>query len=874
MMNDHTTGPTATAELAHEALIRSWSRFARWVDSDAGFQRWLVTMEDRVAENELLPEARISEAERWLAERSDDIPAEVRELIGRSRTLLLQRIAELEDARNRAEEAARQAESSRSEREEVRATAQTARRKLRQTLLAAGLVVVVVFGVFANQSYRNAQQQQQQTYLAQAATALGDNPVQSLKYAVDAYQFNANEQAREAVLTAASSPRSRVVAGPDPMMIGMKSTPDSRHVIAYDAHGSIRVIGDNGVVERKAQVPDLRGTVTPGELVAAVNPDASRVALGTDQGTVAVIDTATGRHTDIDSEGGLPPIVKWIGSAANGLILVVSKSGVATTYSPDTGEQVARFPGVVYDAFPLADEQHIVTSGEDGKLRVWDARTGTKIAESSPLSSNAYVFRRYTQSVVSLSAVGLSVGAKPSIVVWNWQAGPDPIRYPIDDFNEVRQVVVNEHAQTVIIAQDKEVQTYSLVDGSLLGSLPPQADFVTDAATSPDGQWMITASADGRVLVWSAGDRQSPTAPTYELFAHRGVVTQVSYLRDGTVVMSLGVDGTVRRWELPQMARFEQHDSWVVHMDLSRDGSLLATAGRDGHAFIIDPHDLSKPPVATVSAGTQLRVVLLDPTEPHRILTLERSARVPTLWSWGGDGKSERLQKYEIPPLPTFGSLASIAISPDGKTVAGGDNRGTVHLWDARTGARRTDREFPGTGQSADSVAFDPTGQLLAATDSGGVRLWRWGTAEPPALLPHPNASNVDFDPSGEHLVSAAGDGTVNVWTRDGKLDHRLVAYGYLSSSPAFSGDGGLLAVGTAGGLVEVWDVHSGVTVMLDRHHSASVNSVIFLPGDRSRLISASDDTTVAQFSCPACTDPDRVIREAVEWARTNPYAP
>jgi hypothetical protein len=91
-MNGDTTGRTATAQLAHESLIRSWSRFSTWVDADAAFQRWLVTMEDRVAENELLSEARIREAERWLAERSDDIPAEVHQLVGRSRTVLRARI--------------------------------------------------------------------------------------------------------------------------------------------------------------------------------------------------------------------------------------------------------------------------------------------------------------------------------------------------------------------------------------------------------------------------------------------------------------------------------------------------------------------------------------------------------------------------------------------------------------------------------------------------------------------------------------------------------------------------------------------------------------------------------------------------------------
>lgn len=788
------------------------------------------------------------------------------------------------EAQRQQEEASRELIA---EREEARAAAQTAqrelqlrekveaaRRKLRRTLLALGLAVVLlaaaVMGVF---TYLRELDARQQKYLARAAAALNYNPAQSLKYAVDAYRIDANEQSRSAVLTAASSPLSQVVAGPNPMMIGMLSTPDSRHVVAYGADGSIRVIGDDGAVRREVKATGLRGTATPA--AAAVNPDASRVALGTDQGTVAVIDTATGRHIDIESEGGLPRTVKWIGSAANGLVLVVANSGAAATYSPETGQHVARFPGVVHDALPLVNEQHIVTSGQDKKLRVWDARTGTNIAESSTLDPAAYALRRYTQSVVSLSVVSLSLGVKPSIVVWNWQAGLDPVRYPIDGFNNIRHVVVNERAQTVIISQGKEVRTYSLVDGSLLGSLPQQADFITDVATSPDGRWITTASADGRVLVWSPEHRQSPTAPTYELLAHRGAVTQVNYLQDGKAVMSLGIDGTVRRWELPQVPRFEQYGNWVVDVDLSRDGTWLATASEDGRAFIIDPHDLSKPPVATVSTDSPLQAVLFDPTEPHRVLTLERSDRTPKLWSWGDDGKSVRLHKYDTPPLPTNGNLASLAISPDGKTVAGGDNRGTIHLWDARTGALRTDREFPGTGQPADSVAFDSTGQLLAATDSGGARLWDLGTAEPPTRLHHPYATGVTFDPSGQHLASTDRDDTVNIWTRDGKrVREPLVAHGRLSSSPSFSQDGGLLAVGTAEGLVQVWDVwdvHSGVTVMVDRHHSAPVNNVKFLPGDGSRLISASDDTTVAQFGCPACADPDRVIREAVEWSGTNP---
>ena len=753
------------------------------------------------------------------------------------------------------------------EREEARAAARLASRRLRLTVVFAAMTLVIgALGALTYINYRITQQQKLQFLLLQTATTLVGDPALSLKQAVDAYNITVNDDTREAVLTAASRPRSRVVVGPNPMMAGMVLTPDSRHVVAYDVHGGIRVIGDNGVVEREATASGLRGTVSRWLRAAAVSPDASQVALGTDKGTVAVINTATGGHRDIDTQGGSTPAVSWIGSAANGLVLVVS-GHVATTYSPVTGEQVARFPGVV-DAVPLVDERHIVTSGEDGKLRVRDARTAVQSAESSPLAAAPRFLTRDGQSVV-----GVVEGKDSSIVVWNGQAGSDPARYPAQFSHKVTQVSVGERARTINIGDSKEVRTYSLDNGSLQGWMPQQAGWIYDMDISPDNHWLTIASVDGGVRVWSLGHQRYPSRPTYELLAPHGPVRWARYLRDGRAVMSLGDDGMIRYWDLPQVPRLDQHTDWVVGMDLSRDGSLLATASSDGQVVIIDPHDVMKAPVATVSTRRDLQYMFFDPTDPHRIVTLVWRAPAPELWRWDGEGKTEHLQTSATPPPPASGPLFSLAISPDGGMVAGGDGRGSVHFWDARTGALRADRdEFQGTGQPAAAVRFDPSGKLLAMADQEGVRLWKLGTAERPALLPHPNAEWVAFDSSGQHLASAARDGTVKIWTREGKSYRQrpFAAHGQLSSSPSFSGDGKLLAVGTADGLVEVRDVQSGRTVMLDYHHSASVNSVAFLPGDPSHLISASDDTTVAQFSCPACTDPDGVIRDAAEWAKTH----
>jgi WD40 repeat protein len=770
------------------------------------------------------------------------------------------------DWRRRYEAQQQQAEATRrlvTERQEAQAAARTARRQLRLTLLAVGMAVMLliagVLGFLAYQSNRDAQQQR---YLVQAAAALSYNPVESLKHAVDAYQVKADGQARSAVLTAASSPRSRVVAGPSPRVVGIVTTRDSRHVAAYGANGDIQVIGDNGAEEHKVNASGLRGTVTS----ATTNPDASRVVLLTDQGMVAIVNTATGQHIDISVERGPRSAVTWIGPAANGLVLVVSGSGTAATYTSETGKQVARFPDVVYDALAMADGQHIVTSGQDKKLRVWDAQTAAKTAESSTLESLPSILRPYGQSVVGVLA------SSQTIVIWNWQAGPDPVRYPIAGLHDVRQLSVEEHDQTIDVAAGKEVLTYSLRDGKLQGWLPQHANLIFDMDISPDGKSIITAGADGRVAVWfRRSDQPVPSHPTYDFLAHPGGVTQVGYLRNGEVVITFGLDGKVRWWQLPQVSRFYLHNNWVVDTDFSRDGSLLATAGRDSSVHIIDPNDLSKAPVATMFADTALKKVRFDPTDPHRVLTLEEDSTTPRLWRWGPGGNPEQLYTYAEPPLSASDYLVSIAISPNGRIIAAGDTRGTIHLWDSRTGMLRTDRKFQGRGQPASSVAFDPASKLLAATDRGGVRIWKLGAAVAPTLLSHPDAAAVAFDPSGEQIVSTGNDGTVNIWTRDGHLEHQLVAHGDIgASNPSFSNDGNLLAVGTAEGFVEIWNVRSENSIMFDHHHGDSVRNVLFFPKDQSRLISSSDDTTVAQFCCPACSDPDAVIREAVEWARNN----
>ena len=106
--HDSVTGED-NVQIAHEALIRGWPTLAAWVNDDADFQQWRTAMEERAATGDLLPDTRLAEADRWLAERSPDIPDDIKQLVEQSKSEWHRRVTELEEARNLAQKEARRA---------------------------------------------------------------------------------------------------------------------------------------------------------------------------------------------------------------------------------------------------------------------------------------------------------------------------------------------------------------------------------------------------------------------------------------------------------------------------------------------------------------------------------------------------------------------------------------------------------------------------------------------------------------------------------------------------------------------------------------------------------------------------------------------
>ena len=198
-------------------------------------------------------------------------------------------------------------------------------------------------------------------------------------------------------------------------------------------------------------------------------------------------------------------------------------------------------------------------------------------------------------------------------------------------------------------------------------------------------------------------------------------------------------------------------------------------------------------------------------------------------------------------------SVLSVAISPDGQTVASGSGDRTIKIWQLRTG--ELVNTLYGHSSWVSAVAISPDGQtLVSGSGDNTIKIWQLRTGQLlRTLTGHSKwVNSVAISPDGQTLVSGSGDNTIKIWQlRTGRLLRTLTRHSYGVISVAVSPDNQTFVSGNGtiwplgdDYTIKIWQLSTGLPKRTLIGHSSYVNSVAISP-DGQTLASGSGDRTI-----------------------------
>jgi WD40 repeat protein len=296
-----------------------------------------------------------------------------------------------------------------------------------------------------------------------------------------------------------------------------------------------------------------------------------------------------------------------------------------------------------------------------------------------------------------------------------------------------------------------------------------------------------------------------------------------------------------RSRQLAALATAVQQDDPVRALQLGIEASGVAdTVEARGALLAALQHNPGQ--VATLVGDAGVATVAFSP-DGRTLATAGDDNRV-TLWD------REQRRRLEPPLTGHAEEVISLAFSPDGRTIATGSGDSTVRLWDVRS-HRQLGSPLTGHAERVQAVAFSPDGRTVASgAQDWTVRLWDVQGRRPlgQPLRGHSDVvRSVAFSPDGRTLASGSRDQTVRLWDVQGRrpLGQPLGGHTNRVQAVAFSPDGRTLVSGGDDLTVRLWDVQGRRPLGPPlTGHDEAVTSLAFSPDGRT-IASGSDDRSV-----------------------------
>lgn len=551
---------------------------------------------------------------------------------------------------------------------------------------------------------------------------------------------------------------------------------------------------------------------------------------------------------------------QWLASAGtDGSVHCVRMVGTGDRKHPSAGtvaggpdSAVFEHPRKVMRIAFSPDDSRLLTVCHDGRMRVWDVRTGA-LALDIPAHSVA----------TSITAAGFDPqGLRIASTSYDRTArlfdarNGRPLCGPLQhDEAPVALAFFGGGEFLATGSRDNRVRLWDARTGNLLGAPARMGFYVASLATSPDGSRLLIASKDrtARVLDLRPGHDLPPIlesgAPVIAIdrFPRIGPKTgsAANPMSHDSVIAVTGQ--RIVRWTPETSVAREIGESLEMFAQVRCEpaGRFVATATRSGIVELWDSTERAR-----------LELPAMPHREPVNSLEFNRDGRL--LLTAGGavriwDSETGR----QVSVIRDASRVSQARFHPRHDVVLTASWDSTARLWDPSTGTplgAPMRHSLPVL-----SATFDPTGTWIAtASRDQTVGLWNVSTSRRAAspLRHRHEVQLVEFDPTGRILASAAMDHDVYLWNipEGTPATPRPLHHSSQVLDLEFSANGRWLATASVSGEARVWSVSDGHPLTPILRHEHAVSAVRFIANDH-RLVTASWNGDLHCFELPVFDD-------------------
>ena len=348
--------------------------------------------------------------------------------------------------------------------------------------------------------------------------------------------------------------------------------------------------------------------------------------------------------------------------------------------------------------------------------------------------------------------------------------GTPPVTRIVRPSKGAQNVILSPDGRTMFAAgtgpSDTAILTWDLSDPRRPRAIgQPLADHtmpVFGLAVSPDGRLLATGGRDQKVRLWNIADPGRPVALGVMPAGPSGTVYSLAFTPDSRTLAAGSSDKTVKLWDVTDPVRVSVLRSlppatgFVQSVAFSPDGSVLVTGDASGYLSVWDAREVRN-----------IRLAGRQQTGPDQINSLK--------------------------------------FAPQGKVLAVGGTKGLFQLWNLTKpeAATRMASQIQVPENWVNAVAFSPDGRLLAIGSSDNVaQVWEVATGRLVSSLPHAEpVSSVAFASGDRSLLTGGSDGVARLWSIPGPVITGATA---TVASTVFGPHGSLATFGGQAFLVDV----------------------------------------------------------------------